>query len=64
MARFVEDLLFAEDERMFWRRYRDALAARTPAEITEDRVEAELWAHSLADDLEPEDWSDHEPPVR
>ena len=64
MARFVEDLLLAEDERMFWQRYRDALAARSSSEVAEDEAEFERWESALVDDLEPEDWSDHAPKVR
>jgi hypothetical protein len=64
MAQFVEDLLLAEEERVFWQRYREALASRTPAEIAEDQAEAHLVESSLMDGLEPEDWSDHDPAIR
>jgi hypothetical protein len=64
MAQLLEDLLIAEEERRFWQRYRDALAARTPEEVAQDQAEIRLWEGTLADGLEPEDWSDHEPPLR
>jgi hypothetical protein len=64
MAQFVEDLLIAEEERMFWQRYRAALAARTPAQIAEDQAETRVWENALADGLDVEDWSDHDPSLR
>ncbi len=49
---------------MFWHSYRDALAARTPAEIAQDQAELERWESTLTDGLEPEDWTDHDPTAR